>query len=348
MKRYILLSTALLMFPFSPTAYAAEIDCGATVLDDIKLETNLDCSGSGSSGLIIGADDVTVDLNGYTIVGDLTAFAGVSVEEHSGVRVRNGAIYGFQVGAHVVDCEDVNFERLVFAHQANDGIGISQSRVVKIENIEISLEFTGDPETTAIALVDVVDAKLTGLTVEGSFYGLKSESSSYLKVESSSFTSISHVGVRLEQNSHASVRGNRISGTGLTECYSAFDAIGPGPNLHIEVQDNVLTGCAHGVYVEVLEAAPPSRNFSIRNNRIRLTGNGIRLTGLQDSEIIGNRVHLNEAGIYLWDDSYNNRVAQNLVTGNSEWDLFHDPGSSPNTWKNNTCVTSNMGDIDCP
>lgn len=348
MKRYILLSTALLIFPFSATVYAAEIGCGEIVLDNVKLETNLDCRGSGSSGLIIGADDVTLDLNGYTIAGDVTAFAGVSAEGHSGIRVRNGAVYGFQVGGHVVDSEDVKFERLTFAHQANDGIGISQSRVVKIEDIEISLEYTGDPETTAIALVDVVDAKLTGLTVEGSFYGLKSERSSDVKVESSSFTSISHVGVRLENNNDTSVKRNRISGTGLDECYSAFDAIGPGPNLHVQVQDNVLTGCAHGVFVEVLPAALPSRNFSIRNNRIRLTGDGIRLVGLQDSEIIGNWIHFNESGVRLWDDSYNNRIAENLATGNVDWDLFHDESSAPNSWKDNTCVTSNMGDIDCP
>jgi parallel beta-helix repeat protein len=348
MKRYILLSTALLIFPFSVSGYAAEIGCGEIVLNNVKLETNLDCRESGFGGLIIGADDVTVDLNGYTIAGDVTAFAGVSVEGHSGIRVKNGAIFGFQVGAHVVDCEDVKFERLVFAYQANDGIGISQSRAIKIQDIEVSLEYTGDPETTAIALVDVVGAKLTGLTVEGSFYGLKSERSSDVKVESSSFTSISHVGVRLEQNSHTSIRGNRISGTRLAECYSAFDAIGPGPNLHIQVQDNVLTGCAHGVFVEALSASLPSRNFTIRNNRIRLTGDGIRLVGLQDSEIIGNRVHFNEAGVRLWDYSYNNLIAENLATGNVYWDLFHDDSSDPNTWRDNTCVTSNMGDIDCP
>lgn len=349
MKSFLLLLIMLSVFPWSAKVEAQEIACGDILLEDTKLETNLDCRGSGADGLVIGSDNVTIDLNGYTVLGDVTAFAGISSDGFFKITIKNGAIDGFQVGGYVLNSRDVVFEDLTLAHQAIDGIGIGQSRNVTIEDIQVSLQYeTGDFETTGVALVDVEGAIVERLAVEGAFYGLKSDRSRNVKIGDSRLTNIAHVGVRFVSSNHAMVKNIGVVGVGDFDCYSAVDVVGPGPSKHIRIQDNVLTECSHGVFVVVFPTDPPSTKISIRDNRIRQTADGIILIGVQDSEVIGNRVHFNYSGIRLWDYSYNNRIARNLVTGNIDWDLFHDPSSAPNSWTDNTCLLANMDDIDCP
>src|SRR5919107_897463 len=54
--------------PSSAHVRAVDVACGETITDDTTLHADLvDCP---SNGLVIGADDVTLDLNGHTIDGD--------------------------------------------------------------------------------------------------------------------------------------------------------------------------------------------------------------------------------------------------------------------------------------
>src|SRR5215217_3471983 len=49
-------------------ASASHVSCGDTITADTTLDGDLvDCP---SNGIVIGADDITVDLNGHTIDGD--------------------------------------------------------------------------------------------------------------------------------------------------------------------------------------------------------------------------------------------------------------------------------------
>jgi parallel beta-helix repeat protein len=91
----------------SATAGSNGLSCGATITTDATLHHNLvNCP---SNGLIIGADDVTLDLNYHTIDGDGTAVAdcdtlkercdvGVDIEGHDGVTVVNGSVRQFEDG----------------------------------------------------------------------------------------------------------------------------------------------------------------------------------------------------------------------------------------------------------
>jgi parallel beta-helix repeat protein len=67
------------------------------VTTDITLTGDLGpCPGDG---LIAGADDITIDLGGYTISGiGAGVGAGVRVAQHSGVTVTKGTIQGFHTG----------------------------------------------------------------------------------------------------------------------------------------------------------------------------------------------------------------------------------------------------------
>ena len=85
--------------------------CGDTITTDTTLHHDLvNCP---NNGIIIGADDVTLDLNYHTIDGDRAATAGcdpqtefcdvgVVDDGHDGVTVVHGSVREFEVGADVI------------------------------------------------------------------------------------------------------------------------------------------------------------------------------------------------------------------------------------------------------
>ena len=90
-------------------AQTAPLGCGDTITADTTLDSDL--TGCRSNGLVIGADNITLDLNGHTISGDgkpvrrcprrQPCDIGVFNDRHGGVTVRNGSLRGFAVGVLV-------------------------------------------------------------------------------------------------------------------------------------------------------------------------------------------------------------------------------------------------------
>jgi parallel beta-helix repeat protein len=87
-------------------ASASHLSCGDEITADTTLDGDLvDCP---NNGLVIGADDITLDLNGHRIDGDGTEFPGCGKDEfcdvgvlndgHNGVTVRDGSVREFLVG----------------------------------------------------------------------------------------------------------------------------------------------------------------------------------------------------------------------------------------------------------
>ena len=74
--------------------------CGDVITVDTVLTADLVCDGS-SDGLVIGADDVTLDLRGHSISGPgayATPYAAVRAATRNGVTVTRGTVTGFQAG----------------------------------------------------------------------------------------------------------------------------------------------------------------------------------------------------------------------------------------------------------
>jgi hypothetical protein len=106
-------------------ALASHVDCGDTITTDTTLDSDLlDCP---NNGIVIGADDVTLDLNGYTVDGDgapdvgcdeqfESCDRGVASEGHDGVTIKDGSVQEFDFGA------------VVGGARHNDLVGISSSR----------------------------------------------------------------------------------------------------------------------------------------------------------------------------------------------------------------------------
>lgn len=81
-------------------AHGQGLSCGAILTQDTTLQQDLvGCSGPG---LIIGAPNITVNLNRHTVAGDGAGFfVGVNGGFHAGVTVWNGIVRDFAVGVAV-------------------------------------------------------------------------------------------------------------------------------------------------------------------------------------------------------------------------------------------------------
>src|SRR5439155_23646395 len=100
-----LLATAgvALMSLWPAQAAATHVNCGDTITQDTKLDNDLiNCP---SDGIVIGADSITLDLGGHTILGQghptegNPGFLGVNNQAaHDGVTVENGVVRGFLFG----------------------------------------------------------------------------------------------------------------------------------------------------------------------------------------------------------------------------------------------------------
>ncbi len=127
-------------------AFASHVDCGDTITTDTTLDTNLiDCP---SNGIVIGADDITLDLNGHVIDGDGTEFAGCGNREfcdvgvldvdHDGVTVRDGSARGFAYGLFVGSARDSRVLSVSARRNTLFGAVIGRSSRALVRNCSLS------------------------------------------------------------------------------------------------------------------------------------------------------------------------------------------------------------------
>src|SRR6185369_3173398 len=82
-------------------ARAANELCGQTITSNTTLTADQSCD---ATGLVVGADGVTIDLNGFTLSGDRNpGHFGIDVNGHSRVTIRNGIIRHFDAGIRSLD-----------------------------------------------------------------------------------------------------------------------------------------------------------------------------------------------------------------------------------------------------
>ena len=118
---------ALLMLAFGASE-AAAAGCGQTITTDTTLTGDLtNCAGNG---IVIGADDITLDLNGHTIDGDPTQGGGDGVRNvgFDGVTIENGTVRDFDGDAvRLSDAADNHVRGLSVPLVLADGVRVSGS-----------------------------------------------------------------------------------------------------------------------------------------------------------------------------------------------------------------------------
>lgn len=285
-------------------AVAATLTCGQTITESTTLENDVGpCS---NHGIIIGADGITLDLNGHQVFGNPAPSrdgAGVYLLNRTGVTVRNGTVRAFSIGV-AIDGGSGNTVTGVSARDnigglgdiGGDGIAILSSRSNQIignetinngpfSGIGLYSRRDGDhPGTPGVARDNVI----SGNRVVGNIIGRNRTTP----------TDTDNDGIRVENDAvFNTFSGNFVSGNGLD-----------GISLFADTADNV-----------------------VHSNSVHQNG-FYRTTARRGS------------GIIVFTRSTRNLVENNLVTGNADSGidirppLSTFPGATNNRILNNTAV----------
>jgi parallel beta-helix repeat protein len=321
-------------------ASAQPLACGQTITRDTTLHADLGpCPGDG---LVIGAANVTVDLNGHAILGDDTGNSGGDVgvgneTGYDGTVIENGAIRGFFFSIKL-DAADHS--------QVSDIASTASGSCCQQFSVQV-LRSTGSQVEN-----NTFDNAETPLVVSGSHNSIENNASDFAAGDSlrvsGSHNSISRNVARystfdmvidgsLNRITHNDVQaingGLRVRGTRnliRADTVDGFDGItvaGPG-NV---IRDNVVPNPETSALL-----ATDCRNVRVEGNRLASFGsNAIQLTGCQDARVEGNTVPFaGSFGIQL-DGGWGNLIRQNTVSATYYSGIFVGGGSVGTVVKGN-------------
>ncbi len=308
----------------------AQVACGETITASLQLTADLSCT--GTRGFVIGADKVTIDLNGFTLSGD-GGIGDVAIDNglgFDGVTVKNGTISDFDecisIGGNAQK-NVVSGMRLQFC--VNDAIDLNDSDLTKITKTTILNSGQG---------VQIL-ADGTGNIVEKSFilgsaqHGVQVQGSGNV-VQKNQLTVHGGDGV------HVTGSANRVLGNKVDRMNG--DGIGVEGGTGNEVSKNsVAGGVAFGIQVRNAPATRVVKNTVTGNHETNIavlgTSDGTVVEknvvragttdGIAVEDAVGVRVDGNTAvgnrlnGIVLVSTSTNPSAAKNTATANLSYGL---------------------------
>jgi parallel beta-helix repeat protein len=269
----------------------AGLECGDTITADTVLDHDL--TGCPSNGIVIGADGITLDLNGHTISGDGKPVRrcprrqpcdwGVFNDRHDGVTIRNGSLRGFAVGVLVGGVRGNRLVELSSSHNQFFGFVIVDSARTVIRDSSA----TNNPRPDGDGL--------------GVFM------SHDLRIVHNSFRRNGQIGIHIENSTDNLIKGNEFVRNGDFGVFVQADGTQVRGNRCVRNGTGILVG-------------PGSRNV-IAGNRVSLGGEGIAIEKGRGNVVARNVVsRTRHSGIRLGIGappigSTGTVVRRNLVTG---------------------------------
>ena len=234
---------------------------------------------SGASGITIASDDVTLDLNGFALLGVPGSLHGVLVFTngvYSNLTVRNGTVRGWDGnGVEAYQAENAMFERLNVSDTGGYGIDAygSNIRDCQVDSCG-GYPYAGitavDSEISHCVVencgfdgIDAYDSKVRDCVAENNAYGVyvaPGQVSGCL-IESNSYSGI-FVGA-----SGCQITGNTCLGNNLNASSADAGIYLAASDNRVEANHVVGSGQA-GIQVA---SGPPARNIIIKNS---VSGNG--------------------------------------------------------------------------
>jgi parallel beta-helix repeat protein len=154
--------------------------CGQVITQNVVLTSNLNCG--DSDGLIVGASDIVIDLNGHTISGPdvdnqekTSSKVGVMIPNMNNVVVQDGTVQGFQAGILMTGSQNIELSNII---SKNNQIG-AFSTGASIVNTHLSIlmdneiGFAGHSTQQATIQDNILfQNKLAGITLVNSDNGI--------------------------------------------------------------------------------------------------------------------------------------------------------------------------------
>jgi parallel beta-helix repeat protein len=268
------------------------VSCGQTITASIRLAHDLvDCPGDG---LVIGADNITVDLAGHSIAGvNATGSEGIADDGHGGVTLENGTIANFFL----------------------NGIGLRSAPGSAVSDMTIRTIGAGGSQSAGVLVKDSPNTSVSASTVSNDVAASQSD------------------GVDVLSSASAVISGNLITRNNNNGVFVAFSP-GPRvvANTFSANQNNgieVNAGSDHALLVG--NDAADNANFGlvvgaisdaqIRGNTMTGNGTGLLLFDLLNSSISGNQAHANGVGIDL-DGGQNGSTGDRVTTNDTSRNAF--------------------------
>jgi parallel beta-helix repeat protein len=304
-----------------------DVRCGETITTDTTLDSDLmSCPGSG---IVIGADNLTLDLNGHTLEG---TGGGAGIDNsagHDGVRIEQGTVTGFDAGILLIGASGNRVQNLTISDNAGAGIALIQSSRNRVEHNSASANgfdgiFLFDSSTrnvvrknstsgNGIAGIAVLDGSNDNriehnVAASNGVDGIGLGGVAGNRIESNSARGNGVVGIVLEAANGNRVKKNLVSGNDL------FGVILSGSDAN-HVVANVAAG--NGIAGILLEASGKNR---IEKNTVSLSDSGIAIVGASaENALVKNAASRNATdGILVDNTSHGTLVERNLADGNGD------------------------------
>jgi parallel beta-helix repeat protein len=280
---------------------AKQPKCGETIKKDTTLHKDLvDCP---NNGIVIGADGVTLDLNGHTIDGDgrLTADCpenvicddGVVNDGHDGVTVAHGAVHQFALGALVVSSRHSRLLDFSASRSRFPGIVIGDSARSVVRNSSVFRNGLHTDEAGIVLFHSRRTRLLQNSIRHNGDIGLFMQRSGHNQIRGNTLRHHPEAGVNLEGGdrnrfSHnllirdgdgIIIGGNRNAITRNRVLHSRIGPQSGGNGIHAAaghdnlIAHNIIGGAATGIRVSLkpreLEGKPGATDTVIRGNRLR-------------------------------------------------------------------------------
>ncbi len=308
-----------------PAVGQESVRCGAVVTKSTRLTA--DVGPCPAVGIIVAADDVTLDLNGHKVTGNPRArgggpdAAGVLLREVHGSTVRNGTVKRFDAGV-VVQGGSSNTVRAIIARN-NRNYRLVTGRNALPEDI--------DPETgpfcdlgDGIAVIGSNENTLVANVVAGNgpYSGVALIEQSNRNTLADNTVADNDLLNQPPSGEHGTICGGESSQIGPLGRWTQDVGVrieGPGAQHNVVRGNRIVRNSLAGVMVTAFVTDFPMAN----NGFNQIVGNSISKTGLRTHELNDFGDEYRSSGIYLHNSgsshvslSYGNTVAGNNSSHN--------------------------------
>ena len=289
----VVVAVATSLLVFATPAHATHVQCGDTITQSTKLDSDVVCPAEASRGVVIGADNVTLKLAGHTIrntSGDGTGIWAIPDEgEYSNVHIRGGTIEGFGSAVRMV-ASDSSVRRLTTSGDdvqiltnGNRNV-VSRNDVTEIGGGSLGLYIIG------------ADAHVRGNTIRGASVG------------------INNFGERARYVLNTIEHCSGPNGIGIN--IGAYTT-------NVVVNRNVVSGCYWGIIATAFsETGAAVLRFNQTNGNTEF---GLLINDA--NAIVGRNTANNNGHTGIRSNLAGTRIQRNVANGNGSYGIFAAPGT---------------------
>ncbi len=324
--------TFFLIIFISYNVQASHVSCGSTLTEDTTLDNDLICNGTAATNnaLIIGADNITLDCVGYSIIGNATKPSfpydeiGINISTQKNVTIKNCQIRDFEEGILFYRSSYVNIEHNTLAKNAQAiHLSYSDFNVLAHSKMGDSRIREASSSSYGVLLESSSNNTIINNTITNNRFGLQFYSSHFNKVsnnliEDSGLIEKSGTGVSIQSSSN-----NIFAYNILTNNFDAgFNTYGGLNNTFLS---NIVENSANGFRIY------DSYTHTLINNTAAHGGMGFYLSASSEryftnNTLINNTAYNNSGYHFLVHGSNNILQSNAALEGKNNYRVFGSSG----------------------